>query len=127
MFKIDNVTNTISLTRGDEVPIGIIAEHDDGTPYIFQKNDVIRFACYIKGNYNEMMFKKDVTIEEETTVAVITLTTDETRIGEIINKPVEYWYEVQLNPDTSPQTIIGYDDSGAKIFRLYPEGVDVNE
>ena len=26
--------------------------------------------------------------------------------------------------DTQPQTIIGYDEDGAKVFRLFPEGAD---
>lgn len=44
----------------------------------------------------------------------------------MVNKPTDFWYEVELNPDTAPQTIIGYDkETGAKIFRLYPEGGDM--
>ena len=49
----------------------------------------------------------------------------ETKFGEVINKPVDYWYEVELNPETKPQTIIGYDEDGAKVFKLFPEGRDV--
>ena len=60
---------------------------------------------------------------EATTSVDLSLDSTETTIGDIINKPVEYWYEIQLNPDTEPQTIIGYDENGAKIFKLYPEGV----
>lgn len=37
---------------------------------------------------------------------------------------MDYWYEVELNPETEAQTIIGYDEDGPKIFRLYPEGDD---
>jgi hypothetical protein len=32
---------------------------------------------------------------------------------------------VELNPFTNPQTIIGYNDDGAKIMRLFPEGKDI--
>ena len=56
--------------------------------------------------------------------ALISLNKEDTTIGDIINTPIDYWYEVQLNPETNPQTIIGYDENGAKIFRLYPEGVE---
>ena len=45
-------------------------------------------------------------------------------IGEVINKPTNYWYEIELNPNTQPQTIIGYDEDGEKLFVLYPEGSD---
>ena len=57
----------------------------------------------------------------------IRLRREDTKIGDIIHKPVKYWYEVELNPDTEPQTIVGYDDDGPKIFTLYPEGADENE
>jgi hypothetical protein len=39
---------------------------------------------------------------------------------------VDYWYEVELNPDEDCQTIVGYDEDGAKVLRLFPEGADVN-
>ena len=55
----------------------------------------------------------------------INLTKEDTKIAEIINKPVDYWYEIEMNPDTEPQTIIGYDEDGEKIFRLYPEGSEL--
>lgn len=52
---------------------------------------------------------------------------DETKIGEYISKPKEYWYEIELNPETYPQTIIGYDEDGPKVLILYPEGGDYND
>jgi hypothetical protein len=70
------------------------------------------------------VLEKDVTVEEETSVVSITLERTDTKLGGIINKPVDYWYEVELNPDTTPQTIVGYDSDGPKIFRLFPEGGD---
>ena len=55
----------------------------------------------------------------------VMLTSKETKFGELIHKPKDYWYEVELNPMTTPQTVIGYDEDGAKVFRLFPEGKDV--
>jgi hypothetical protein len=52
---------------------------------------------------------------------------EDTKIGEVISKPKDYWYEVELNPFDHPQTIIGYDEDGAKVFKLFPEGDDINE
>jgi len=46
------------------------------------------------------------------------------KIGDVINKPTDYWYEIEINPETKPQTIIGYDENGEKILKLYPEGSD---
>ena len=57
----------------------------------------------------------------------VVLTEQDTRIGDVISKPVDYWYEVTLNPYTNPQTFIGYDEDGAKVFKLFPEGNDVDE
>lgn len=69
-----------------------------------------------------VVLQKDITVEHESASVDILLTSYETRIGSIINKPIDYWYEVELNPETEAQTIIGYDEDGPKIFRLYPEG-----
>ena len=45
-------------------------------------------------------------------------------LANIINKPVDYWYEVELNPDTSSAiTILGYKKkTGPRILSLTPEG-----
>ena len=64
---------------------------------------------------------------QPTDLVTISLSSTDTRIGEIINKPVDYWYEIELNPDTTPQTIIGYDADGPKILKLFPEGDVGNE
>ena len=46
----------------------------------------------------------------------------DTMLGEPGNKKITYWYEIKLNGD---QTIFCYDEiTGAKIFYLYPGGVD---
>ena len=65
---------------------------------------------------------KDTLVEEETTTVNISLNSEDTKIGNLVNKPTKYWYEIELNPDTNPQTIVGYDLEGEKIFMLYPEG-----
>ena len=53
------------------------------------------------------------------------MTGEDTKIGQVINKPIDYWYEIELNPEINPQTVIGYDNDGAKIFKLFPEGADI--
>ena len=52
----------------------------------------------------------------------INLTSEETRIGNLTNAPVEYWYKIELN---NQYTIVGYDEDGAKKLILYPEGSKV--
>lgn len=123
MFKIDNTTKQINITRGDIGTLSISAEQEDGDKYTFQSGDIIRLGIFEAKNFDNVILQKDVEVTETTTEVDLSLTKENTTIGDIINKPKEYWYEIQLNPDTEPQTIIGYDEKGAKIFMLYPEGV----
>lgn len=123
MFKIDSTTKQINITRGDIGTISISALNEDGEDYTFQVGDILRLGVFTAKNFNDIIFQKDIEVLEATTSVDLSLDSTETTIGDIINKPVDYWYEIQLNPDTEPQTIIGYDENGAKIFKLYPEGV----
>ena len=122
MFKIEN--KEIHLTRGDVACIEIKAFNTDGTDYVFQVGDVVRFKVFKKRDCGCVEIQKDVVAETEGASVDVRLTSEDTKIGGIINKPAEYWYEVVLNPDTNPQTIIGYDTEGEKKFILYPEGAD---
>ena len=123
MFKINSTTKQIDITRGDIGTISISALNEDGEDYTFQVGDILRLGVFTAKNFNDIIFQKDIEVLEATTSVDLSLDSTETTIGDIINKPVDYWYEIQLNPDTEPQTIIGYDENGAKIFKLYPEGV----
>jgi hypothetical protein len=127
MFRIDQ-DKTMHLTRGDIAGINITAKNNDGTNHTFVEGDVVRLKVFEKKDCNGVVLQKDVAVTEETTNVEIALDSKDTKIGDLINKPKDYWYEVELNPNTAPQTIIGYDDvTGAKVFRLYPEGSDLNE
>ena len=122
MFQIKN--NTIHLTRGDIATIEVKVKNGEGVDHTFNINDVVRFRVFKKKDCSKIELQKDVVVTEETTNVSIFLSGDETKIGELISKPATYWYEVELNPDTAPQTIIGYDEEGEKQLILYPEGSD---
>lgn len=124
MFIIED--NYIYATRGDIVFFGVTAE-DDGVPYHFQPGDILRIKVYGKKDAETVYLEKDFPVLEPCRSVEIYLTEEDTKFGEIISKPVDYWYEVCLNPDTDPQTIIGYSDEGAAVFRLFPEGADVEK
>lgn len=126
MFSINN-DKSMHLTRGDIAVIEIGASKSKTEDYTFKKGDIVRFRVFEKNHYENVVIQKDVTVESETTSVDISLYKEDTKIGELINKPKDYWYEVELNPDTSPQTIIGYDVDGPKLFRLYPEGDDIGD
>ena len=125
MFSI-NEDKSIYVTRGDAAFFAIGANDEKGDPYIFRQGDVVRFKVTQKKNCANVLLQKDFPVTGETTEINILLTEDDTKFGKVISKPTDFWYEVELNPFTEPQTIIGYDDeSGAKVFRLFPEGADV--
>ena len=123
MFSI-NSDYSIYLTRGDIASIEIGARKSETEDYIFQIGDVVRFRVFEKKRCDNVVLQKDVKVDEETDRVVINLDRSDTKLGELIHKPKEYWYEIELNPDTTPQTIIGYDADGPKILMLFPEGDD---
>lgn len=116
--------NSIYLTRGDIASIQITALNSSGEEYLFKNGDIVRFSIFEKGRYDNLVLRRDVEVTTETKFININLSGNDTKIGELINKPKPYWYEVELNPDTAPQTIIGYDNNGPKILTLFPEGVE---
>lgn len=117
---------SIYVTRGDIVALSVTAD-DKGKPYTFQPGEIIRFAIYGKKDCTNVVLQKDFPVTAVTSAVDIFLTEEDTKIGEIISKPKDYWYEVVLNPFDNPQTIIGYDDNGTKVFKLFPEGDDIGE
>lgn len=125
MFKTEGTT--IKLTRGDIATIEVTAENHDGTLYEFKSGDIVRIKVFKKKDCACVVMHKDVLVEEPTTAVQISLTSEDTKIGELISKKAEYWYEIELNPDTAPQTIVAHDDDGEKLFILYPEGADIND
>lgn len=124
MFVI-NEDKSIYITRGDIANIEVSADDADGQTYTFLPGDVVRFKVFKRKDCNSVVLQKDVVVEAETTTVCVYLEKGDTKLGDIINKPIKYWYEVELNPDTVPQTIIGYDDDGEKILLLFPEGGDL--
>lgn len=117
---------TIYATRGDAVYFPV-EKKVGNSKYQFQPGDVVRIKVVEKKNYSKVVLMKDFLVEEETTSVNIFLSKWDMKFGDIINKPVDYWYEVELNPDTTPDTFIGYDEDGAAIFKLFPEAKDVVE
>lgn len=117
---------SIHATRGDIVLFSVQAE-ENGVLHNFQPGDVVRIKIYGKKDAETVVLQKDFPVTEETDSVDIFLEREEMKIGGVISKPVVYWYEVVLNDDTQPQTIIGYDEDGAKEFKLYPEAADIDQ
>ena len=115
---------SIYATRGDIVFFSVTAE-DDGVPYTFKAGDVVRMKIFGKKDAQSVVLEKDFGVLEDTEEVEIFLDKEDTKIGEVISKPRDYWYEIELNPYDNAQTIIGYDEDGAKVFKLFPEGADI--
>ena len=115
MFKV-NEDLSIYVTRGDSIVLSVSAEG-----HKYQDGDVVRFKVFEKKDCENVVLQKDYGPISEEEVEVI-LTGEDTKIGEYISKPKDYWYEIELNPDTDPKTIIGYDEKGPKVLKLFPEG-----
>ena len=123
MFTL-NDDLSIYATRGDIVFFAVTAE-EDGVPYQFQLGDVLRIKIFGKKNCEDVVLEKDFPVVDVTESVDIFLSGEDTKIGEVISKPKDYWYEVELNPATNPQTIIGYHEDGPVVFKLFPEGADI--
>ena len=123
MFIV-NSDGSIHATRGDIGSFEVSAKVSESALYVFKSGDIVRFNVHERNHPDRVVLDKRFEVGADTEVVVISLSREDTKIGNIINKPVDYWYEVELNPDTTPQTFIGYDNDGPKIFRLFPEGAD---
>ena len=127
MFYIED--NVIHLTRGDffYFPVGATGI-ETGDKYIFQPGDVIRFSVSAKKDVETIYLQKDFIVSTPSEEVVLFFYENEAKIGDYINKPTDYWYQVTLNPGVKAITLIGYDfESGEKILKLYPEHAEKGE
>lgn len=125
MFQI-NEDSSIYVTRGDIAVIPVSAKKD-GKPYTFRAGEVLRLKVFVKKDADSVVLQKDFPVTANAQTVELFLDEKDTKFGEVISKPRDYWYEVELNPFDNPQTLIGYDEDGAKVFRLFPEGADKPE
>ena len=102
----------IAINRGSRGTIKLINSKGK-----FKVGDKFRFSIVEKNDYDNVIFQKEYTVTEESNVAYITLTKEDTTIGDVISKQKQYNYEIKYNDDV---TLLGYNDDGGKIFILYP-------
>lgn len=112
-MTFDKETKEITINRGDRGTI--ILTNTLGN---FKVGDKLKFSIIDKGNYKNLVFQKTYTVTEEGTKFYLTLTSEDTRFGEIISREKVYWYEIDYNDGN---TLIGYDKNKGKKFVLYPE------
>lgn len=106
----------IMINRGDRGTIKLINKYGN-----FKVGDKIKFSIIDKDDYSNVVFQKEFTVVEESPNFFLTLTSEDTRIGEIISKQVVYNYEIEYQGD---QTLIGYNKQKGAKFILFPEAAD---
>lgn len=89
------------------------------TPYIFEEDDVIVFSIYEAfGLENEPKLFMEFKPEPDTSEITIVIPKDKMKFAPMSSMEQDYWYEITLNEET----VLGFDDDGAKIITIYPEG-----
>lgn len=118
---------SIYVTRGDGLYFDFYA-NNGGKNYKFKPGDVLQISVAVKKDMSTVVLQKRFPVEDYTEKVRIYLTKRDTRIGGVISKPTDYWYQIRLNPDDeTPQSIVAYDEDGPKLFRLFPEAEEINE
>lgn len=115
MFKFTN--NTFHVTRGDSGSITIAYKDGSVLP------GTICFRVYGKEELNsDPIINKEIEIGSGTTSYDLIIESGDTmQMDNPENEREEYWYELKIGPTN---TVLGYDETGAKIFYLYPTGKD---
>ena len=113
MFTI--VNRTFHVSRGDSGTINLKLKNTT-----FRPEDDVVFKIYeVQGLDEAPIIEVHASVEEESDTVNIILNSEDTNFGDLGNEINDYWYEITVNED---RTIIGFDESGAKIFKLYPTG-----
>ena len=122
MIRLDeNDLTTLHVTRGDRVTFRVyVIDRKTQERYTFPAGVWVSFCVIEKLGYTleNPLLRKKVYVPDDTTEVEFTLTSDDTKIGEMIDKKQKYWYNVVVNDDI---TVLGSDENGEKVIIIYPE------
>ena len=123
MFKINKDDLSLHITRGDSALFDVEVTDSNGNAHEFSGDEEVTFKVSEAKSTEDAIISVTGSITEDRTKAQIYLNEETTRkIGAPVSKPIDYWYEISLKgADGSVQTVIGFDENGAKILTLYPE------
>lgn len=115
MFKI--VNNTFHVTRGDFGAITV--KFKDGST--LPEGADVTFGVYRKNELDAepVLWKSQSVSQGETSVELLIDSSNTFNMENPENGREEYWYELKIGP---AYTALGYDETGPKIFYLYPSG-----
>ena len=113
MFKI--VNNTFHVTRGDSGVITV--KFKDGS--VLPEGSDVTFGVYRKNELDAepVLWELKTIASNKRSIHLYISNTFEMENPE--NGREEYWYELKIGPEF---TALGYDETGPKIFYLYPSG-----
>lgn len=115
MFKI--VNNTFHVTRGD---FGVITvKFKDGS--VLPEGADVSFGVYRKNELDSepVIWASQSVSSGETSINLSISSSQTFDMENPENGREEYWYELKIGPEF---TVLGYDETGPKIFYLYPSG-----
>lgn len=117
MITIDN-DKTIGITRGDVASFTLKVKQSDGTYYQFKNSDRLYFT--VKKSYGDSSYiiRKIITFTNPTDTATISFNASDTNFGSLLASARKYVYDISIN---ETETVVGYDNDGAKYFVIYPE------
>lgn len=115
MFYIKN--KVFHVTWGDKGSFDVSFKD-----YTFNIGDVLELKIYNEDNMDsEPLLTKSVVADAAVDTLTMTLLGADTKLGNPINERVTFWYEITLNGDQTP---FCYDETGPRLFYVYPGGVD---
>lgn len=122
MIRLDeDDLTTLHLTRGDRCTFRVyVIDSKTREKYLFPAGCWVSFVIVRKLGYTleKPLLRKKIYVAEDTDEVEFTLTEEDTKIGEMIDKKEKYWYNVVINDDV---TVLGSDDTGEKVIIIYPE------
>lgn len=115
MFYIKN--RVFHVTRGDRGSFEVTFKD-----YTFQPGDTLELKIYWEDHMDmEPILTKTVIADATVDTLTVDLLGADTQLGEPTNERVTFWYEITLNGDQTP---FCYDETGPRLFYVYPGGVD---
>lgn len=120
MVKTDGTT--IKVFRGDSGHFDISKTDSDGNIEQFKQGDKVILSVKENFGENNVLLRKTITVKNDCDKVEFPITSEESiSLSSLISEPIEYEYDIKVE-GTEHSTIIGHDDSGAKIFKVYPTG-----
>lgn len=116
MFKFQN--NTFHVTRGDRGSFTIAYRDGSNLP----EGATVSFRVYRREELDsDPVIFLDDDIPANAKSFDIEVWANPEKFDNPENDREEYWYELKVGLEN---TVLGYDETGAKIFYLYPTGKD---